>query len=552
MTITEERRVKVCEICVDVNQGICLNCGALILEMFREFAEDDAAQAIEAERTHQQRVEDALRGKWAFMAPDLNTSDDFLDVIGGADALADFVLWSTGEGESGPVVLFTELNTDTATLFGKAHRAAHPLVTSFPCRPDVGPDFDFREQDIAFRSVGLNVDNFGPVPTVESVRQYVEGVEQYAEYLDWEAEQPEGEWEREKAELWELENEIVAMLEGVESDDEPTESELFGSRLFAGDEFILDAPENAAAWWGDGSKVLAAHGEAAMLAGVSGVGKTTLEGQLVRASIGLQSHVLGFPVEECPKVLIFAMDRPAQAQRSFRRVFRPEDREVLAKRVVFWKGPPLEDFAMSPDSFLELVEKAGLKPGDRIFLDSLKDAAVGLSEDRVGAGYNRARQIVLTAGYDIFELHHMVKRNSDGGAPKDLADVYGSNHLVNGAGSVMVLHGKSGDPIVTLYHVKQPMDDCGPLQVVHGGASGESVVDTTAHDVVEIVREQGPAGCTAEDAAVVLFATARPDKAQQEKARRRLASAVERGVLTKVTEGAGRGASTRWFLAARA
>lgn len=340
----------------------------------------------------------------------------------------------------------------------------------------------------------------------------------------------------------------------TEHDEIPTativsdESDVFESKLFAGGSFVLDAPDVPAAWWGTGTKVLAAHGEATMLAGVSGVGKTTIEGQLVRASVGLQTAVLGFPVEECARVLVLAMDRPAQLQRAFRRVFGPEDREAL-DRVTFWKGPPLEDFAERPDAFLELVELAGLRPGDRVFVDSLKDAAIGLSEDRVGAGYNRARQTVLAAGFDLFELHHLVKRGADGGPPKGLPDLYGSAWLANGAGSVAVLIGEPGDPIVRMVHLKQPMDDCGPLTVHHDAAAGTSSVDVVADDVVEIVREQGAAGCTAEDAAVLLFATARPSSAVQEKARRRLDAAARRGALVKRTEGTGRGAKSRWFLA---
>ncbi|PPJ34407.1 AAA family ATPase [Nocardia nova] len=324
--------------------------------------------------------------------------------------------------------------------------------------------------------------------------------------------------------------------------------ELFESKLFDGASFILDAPDVPAAWWGEGSKVLAARGEATMLAGVAGVGKSTIEGQLVRASLGLQSHVLNLPVQECPRVLVLAMDRPAQLQRAFQRVFGAKDREVLA-RLVFWKGPPLEDFAVRPEAFLELVERAGLRPGDRVFVDSLKDAAIGLSEDRVGAGYNRARQAVLAAGFDVFELHHLVKRSADGGPPKSLADLYGSTWLANGAGSVAVLIGEPGDPIVRMVHLKQPMDDCGPLTVHHDHTAGTSWVDVAEDDIVEIVRAQGNDGCTAEDAAVLLFATARPSKADQEKARRRLTAAVNRGALVKRTQGAGRGAQSRWFLA---
>ena len=41
-----------------------------------------------------------------------------------------------------------------------------------------------------------------------------------------------------------------------------------------------------------------------------------------------------------------------------------------------------------------------------VFVDSLKDAALGLSNDEVGAAWNRARQHLLNAGHQLCELHH--------------------------------------------------------------------------------------------------------------------------------------------------
>lgn len=322
-------------------------------------------------------------------------------------------------------------------------------------------------------------------------------------------------------------------------------------QLVDGASFILDTPDIPTAVWGEGKNILWADGEALIIAGVSGVGKTTIAAQLVSALLGFRSSVLGLPVRSAPRVLVLAMDRPAQAARAFARIFSDDDREVLEARLTVWRGPPLADFALHPDSFLALCAAAGLEAGDAVVVDSLKDAAVGLSEDRVGAGYNRARGRVIAEGINVLELHHLVKRGADGNAPKSLADIYGSAHIVNGAGSVVVLHGESGDPIVRLLHLKQPMSDVGPLTVMHA-PDGTSNTNGTAHDVVEIVKEYGVTGATADDAAVLLFDTARPTAAHREKARRRLDKAVDRGVLVR-TDGT-RGADpqpTRWHLAAR-
>ncbi len=59
------------------------------------------------------------------------------------------------------------------------------------------------------------------------------------------------------------------------------------------------------------------EGEALLIVGPSGVGKTTLTGQLVRARMGLgDGLVLGMPVSPGRRVLYLAMDRPAQIARA--------------------------------------------------------------------------------------------------------------------------------------------------------------------------------------------------------------------------------------------
>ncbi len=86
------------------------------------------------------------------------------------------------------------------------------------------------------------------------------------------------------------------------------------------------------------------------------------------------------------------MDRPAQIARAAHRIFTEDERDLLAERVRFWKGPPPADIARNPGLLLALAEAAGAQT---VYLDSVKDAAIGLSDDEVGAGYNRARQRLL-------------------------------------------------------------------------------------------------------------------------------------------------------------
>ena len=59
------------------------------------------------------------------------------------------------------------------------------------------------------------------------------------------------------------------------------------SLLVPGGSFVLDAPDTPAAVWGTGKDVLWAEGEALMIAGPQGVGKTTLANQLIKARLGL-------------------------------------------------------------------------------------------------------------------------------------------------------------------------------------------------------------------------------------------------------------------------
>ena len=71
--------------------------------------------------------------------------------------------------------------------------------------------------------------------------------------------------------------------------------------------------------WGDADSVLWAPGEPLLIAGPTGVGKTTLAVQLLKARIGQQASVLGLSVaRDERKVLYIAGDRPAEFKRAAR------------------------------------------------------------------------------------------------------------------------------------------------------------------------------------------------------------------------------------------
>ncbi|MGW0764661.1 AAA family ATPase [Streptomyces sp. NPDC002676] len=309
---------------------------------------------------------------------------------------------------------------------------------------------------------------------------------------------------------------------------EPEQAEVGPFKM--GGAFFQNVPATPPAVWGSGSEVLWAEGEALLVAAPQGVGKTTLAHQIIRARIGLQENVLGYPVTPGRRVLLLAMDRPSQTRRAGHRLFAYDDPAVLNERLVVWEGPPPFDLAQRTDILAAMAERA---QADTVVIDSLKDAAVGLSDDQVGAGYNRARQKALAEGVQVLELHHLVKRGANGSEPNTMADIYGSVWITSGAGSIVLLWGEAGDPVISFRHLKQPMDEVGPFHLAHDHASGRTTVMQST-DLLEMARVAGPEGLTALAAAEALFESKKVSKAQKEKARRRLEKLTEGGKLCRV------------------
>lgn len=311
--------------------------------------------------------------------------------------------------------------------------------------------------------------------------------------------------------------------------DEGEASREVRTRLRDGASFILDIPDHVPAIWGDGEHVLWASGEALTLAGPAGVGKTTLTGQVVRARL-VGGEVLGLNVTPTEsKILYLAMDRPRQIARALRRTLGDLPREVLADKLVVWPGPPIADVAAHPETLVGLVHLAG---ADTVIIDSIKDAAVGLSSDEVGAGYNRARQMCIAAGIEVLEQHHMVKKGEGGNAPTSLADLYGSVWIGAGSGSVVLLHGAAGDPIVSMTHLKTPAEEVGPWRLRHDHDAGVTEIFHST-DLVVMAKLSGRKGITAKQAAAAIAEKENPSTAMVEKARRRLDALASQGKLAR-------------------
>ncbi len=300
--------------------------------------------------------------------------------------------------------------------------------------------------------------------------------------------------------------------------------------LVDGATFLLDIPEGVPAIWGAGTDVLWAQGEALLIAGPPGVGKTTLISHVLVSMLGIRgTHVLGLPVAPARRVLYLAMDRPQQIARALSRHVRAEHRTILAEHLVVWKGPPPVDLAKHPGALLALAEQAG---ADVVVVDSLKDAAIGLSEDEVGAGYNRARQLLLARGVEVVELHHTRKPAAGATSTPSLSDVYGSTWITSGAGSVLLLAGEPGDPIVDMRHLKQPAGEVGPYRLLHDQDTGAMTVEHSTN-LFAIAAASGHDGLTAKRAAVAVFEKDAPSRAQIEKVRRKLDRLVKAGLLVR-------------------
>jgi hypothetical protein len=217
-------------------------------------------------------------------------------------------------------------------------------------------------------------------------------------------------------------------------------------------------------------------------------------------------------------------------RRSFRRMVGEEHRAQLHEHLTVWQGPPPGDPAKYPSLLLKLCKQAC---ADAVIVDSLKDAAVGLSADEVGAGYNRARQNACAAGVQVLELHHLRKALTRIEAEHPTTDgVYGSTWITSGAGSAVLLNGKPGDAIVSFHHIKQPASEVGPFKIIRDHDTGRSKI---WHSVDLVLLAKQPGGLTAVAAAMAIFETDKPTANEKDKARRRLDKLTGHGFL-KITQ----------------
>lgn len=314
-----------------------------------------------------------------------------------------------------------------------------------------------------------------------------------------------------------------------------------------GGSFLFDDDgEDAVAIWGDDTQVAWAAGEGLMFCGGQGIGKTTLGQQLLRARAGFIDELLGMPVKpSASRVLYIAADRPRQARRSMRRMFTKEERELLDERVVIWQGPLPQSLNEKPEILLQMCIENGC---DTVIIDSLKDVAFDISKDETGSRVNMAFQFCIAAGVEVLVLHHQRKNGAGGvGKPNSISDIYGSTWVTSGLGSIFYLEGNPGDPVAVMHHLKQPMDEIGPLTIIHDHTAGTSTVEEGV-SVLDMCSTHG--GTDVQTVARRLYNVTEPTKPQIEKARRKLDKLCASGLVEKregVSGGSGGSAPSRYI-----
>lgn len=276
-------------------------------------------------------------------------------------------------------------------------------------------------------------------------------------------------------------------------DDIPPPDEAWGDDdvdpydLVSGGQFIFDQAAAGDAVWGRGDDVWWSAGEPCIVTGPIGVGKTTLLGRLVRARLGLDQQLLGYPTTPGQRrVLYLACDRPRQIARSLARQMSPEDRQVLDDQLMVRRGPPPADLAKHTSVLLDMCRKAD---ADTVIVDGLKDVALELSKDEVGAGLNQALQRCVAAGIEVVAGHHQRKAaNGVPHKPRSLSDLYGSTWIGAGAGTVILLWAdQPGAGIITVETLKPAVEQIGPLDVRHDLTRGQ-LTPIAAITVEEVLR----------------------------------------------------------------
>lgn len=302
-------------------------------------------------------------------------------------------------------------------------------------------------------------------------------------------------------------------------------------RLVDGADWLLSGTDTPEPMWGEGDRMLAVRRQPLVIAGAQGAGKTVLGGHLMLGTMGVPGFgkLLGLPVMPTERrVLYLAADRPDQARLSLLRMVEPE---LVRGRLVVWQGPPPSDVAKRPTILLELAEAAG---ASLIVVDSLKDVALKLSDDEVGASVNLAVQHCIAEGIDVVALHHPRKVSGDESTSKvrTIDDLYGSSWLTTGAGSVLYLR-PTTPGTVELAQLKTPVGVMTTLTFRHSPSTGRVELGAE-RTLLDVVREADAQGITTIHAARCLYGLEDVPDATRKRVERMLKDLADEELVEKV------------------
>ena len=159
-----------------------------------------------------------------------------------------------------------------------------------------------------------------------------------------------------------------------------------------------------------------------------------------------------------------------------------------------------------------------------MIIDGVEDAVTGMSREEPAQLWNNTVQKAAVADVGVIALHHCRKAQVGNKKPNTIDDVYGSQFLSAGFGSVICLWGEPGDPVLEFGHIKQPANPCGPRRM-WVSERGTCVPYLEGDGLAGRI---GPEGIAVEDAARLM---GKSGPAGIEQARRKLRQLTREGVL---------------------
>lgn len=235
-------------------------------------------------------------------------------------------------------------------------------------------------------------------------------------------------------------------------------------RLFPAGDWAMDTTVKARALIGQGDQILWARGEPLITCADTSHGKSTMNQNFLRATIGLLDNVMGMAAEPFKHVLYIAADRPHQIKASLKRMVTEANIDIWNERVHIHEGPLPFALNLEPEKLLPAVRELAMtnesEPFDCVFVDSLKDLVSAMDDNVDGIQINHAFQSLVQNGIELAAMVHPRKLFGSGKMPL-LDDISGNKNILNGAGSVVYLGPPDEGGWQNFWHLKPPQEAIG-------------------------------------------------------------------------------------------